>query len=94
MAVSYDAWKKGYESLNDQEKQQYNDRAKSLGDSYYGNEYLKQYQQSSQPQQTTQQALQPLNPQKAVDNRQQSITPKQPDQYDMTAEEYRNQNRA
>ena len=56
MAVSYDARKKGYESLNDQEKQQYNDRAKSLGDSYYGNEYLKQYQQASQPQQTTQQS--------------------------------------
>ena len=55
MAVSYDAWKKGYESLNDQEKQQYNDRLKSMWNDTY-NQYMKQYQQASQPQQTTQQS--------------------------------------
>ena len=55
MAVSYDAWKKGYESLNDQEKQQYNDRLKSMWDDTY-NQYMKQYQQAQQPQQTTQQS--------------------------------------
>lgn len=55
MAVSYDAWKKGYESLNDQEKQQYNDRLKSMWNDTY-NQYMKQYQQAQQPQQTTQQS--------------------------------------
>ena len=56
MAVNYDAWKKGYESLNDQEKQQYWERVKSLADDNVYNQYYKQYQQaqtSNTPQSNT-----------------------------------------
>lgn len=48
MAVSYDARKKGYEALNDQEKQQYNDRLKTMWDDHVFNQYMSQYNQANQ----------------------------------------------
>lgn len=53
MAISYDQRKKSYDSMDDSQKQQYNDLLKSKGNDYIGNQYMKQYQQASQPQQTT-----------------------------------------
>ena len=55
MALSYDQRKKSYEWLNDTQKQQYNDLLKNKGDDYRINQYMKQYQQASQPQQQVQQ---------------------------------------
>ncbi len=43
MAISYDQWKKSYESMDDSQKQQYNDAIKNKGDDYIGNQYMKQY---------------------------------------------------
>lgn len=43
MAVNYDAWLKGYNSLNDQEKQQYAQQVKWLWDDNVYNKYYKQY---------------------------------------------------
>ena len=53
MALSYDQRKKSYEWMDDTQKQQYNDLLGKKGDDYIGNQYMKQYQQASQPQQTT-----------------------------------------
>ena len=43
MAISYDQWKKSYESMDDSQKQQYNDAIKNKWDDYIGNQYMKQY---------------------------------------------------
>ena len=45
MAISYDNRKKSYDSMNDSQKQQYNDLLKNKGDDYIGNQYMKQYNQ-------------------------------------------------
>lgn len=47
MAISYDNRKKSYESMDDNQKQQYNEALKSKWDDYVGNQYMKQYNQSN-----------------------------------------------
>lgn len=53
MAISYDNRKKSYDSMNDSQKQQYNDLLKNKGDDYIGNQYMKQYNQTNNNQQQT-----------------------------------------
>ena len=48
MALSYDQRKKSYDSMNDSQKQQYNDLLKNEKDDYIGNQYMKQYNQANQ----------------------------------------------
>lgn len=47
MALSYDQRKKSYDSMNDSQKQQYNEAIKNKGDDYIGNQYMKQYNQQT-----------------------------------------------
>jgi len=47
MVISYDNRKKSYDSMNDSQKQQYNDMLKNKGDDYVGNQYMKQYNQQT-----------------------------------------------
>lgn len=54
MVISYDNRKKSYDSMDDSQKQQYNDMLKNKGDDYVGNQYMKQYnQQTNNNQQQT-----------------------------------------
>ena len=53
MALSYDQRKKSYDSMNDSQKQQYNDVLKSKWDDYIGNQYMQQYNQMNNNQQQT-----------------------------------------
>ena len=53
MAQTYEEWKKSYESMNDTQKQQYNDILKNKWADYIGNKYMSQYNQSSTPASTT-----------------------------------------
>lgn len=53
MVISYDNRKKSYDSMNDSQKQQYNDLLKNKGDDYIGNQYMKQYNQTNNNQQQT-----------------------------------------
>lgn len=48
MAISYDNRKKSYDSMDDSQKQQYNDMLKNRGDDYIGNQYMKQYNNNQQ----------------------------------------------
>lgn len=82
MAISYDQRKKSYESMDDTQKQQYNDLLGKKWEDYIGNQYMKQWKQEAQP----------MNTEKAVDNRQQAYTWNKNQQLDMTAEEYYKQN--
>ena len=50
MAISYDQRKKSYEWMDDTQKQQYNEAIKNKWDDYIGNQYMKQYNESVQPQ--------------------------------------------
>ena len=43
MVISYDKRKKSYDSMDDSQKQQYNDMLKNKGNDYIGNQYMKQY---------------------------------------------------
>ena len=47
MVISYDNRKKSYDSMDDSQKQQYNDMLKNKGDDYIGNQYMKQYNQQT-----------------------------------------------
>ena len=47
MVISYDNRKKSYDSMDDSQKQQYNDMLKNKGDDYVGNQYMKQYNQQT-----------------------------------------------
>ena len=80
MALSYDQRKKSYDSMNDSQKQQYNDVLKSKWDDYIGNQYMQQRKQEAKP----------MNPEKAVDNTQKAYTGNNKQPTDMTAEEYFN----
>jgi hypothetical protein len=53
MVISYDNRKKSYDSMDDSQKQQYNDMLKNKGDDYIGNQYMKQYNQMNNQQQTS-----------------------------------------
>lgn len=52
MAISYDNRKKSYESMDDSQKQQYNDILKSKWDDYIGNQYMKQYNDANSQNQS------------------------------------------
>ena len=47
MVISYDNRKKSYDSMDDSQKQQYNDMLKNKGDDYVWNQYMKQYNQQT-----------------------------------------------
>ena len=47
MAISYDQRKKSYDSMDDSQKQQYNEALKNKWDDYIGNQYMKQYGQET-----------------------------------------------
>ena len=47
MVISYDNRKKSYDSMDDSQKQQYNDMLKNKGDDYVGNQYMKHYNQQT-----------------------------------------------
>lgn len=80
MVISYDNRKKSYDSMDDSQKQQYNDMLKNKWDDYVGNQYMKQRKQEAKP----------MNPEKAVDNTQKAYTGNNKQPTDMTAEEYFN----
>ena len=60
MVISYDNRKKSYDSMDDSQKQQYNDMLKNKGDDYIGNQYMQQRKQEAKP----------MNPEKAIDTTQ------------------------
>lgn len=82
MVISYDNRKKSYDSMDDSQKQQYNDMLKNKGDDYIGNQYMKQRKQEAKP----------MNPEKAVDTTQKAYTGNNKQPTDMIAEEYYKQN--
>ena len=62
MVISYDNRKKSYDSMDDSQKQQYNDLLKNKGDDYIGNQYMKQYNnETSNTPQSNNNSSNPIN---------------------------------
>ena len=91
--ANYDERKQKYEALNDSQKQMWNDKVSGMDSWAEAKQFTDRYNQE-QNQTNTQSSSQPYDISKAQDTRTQDYKQKQPENLDMTMDEYKKQNQA